>query len=642
MHVIAAVFIAALAQEDESPKAWLDSATAAPAVAKPGDVVKITISIGVAPQWHIYPTKKQDFAKETSFRFEGGAAVAGRIEEPATKRHSEKLNETENLEYDYIEGDATFVIPVRVPAGAKPGEFAIQGTVEGQVCKGVCHDMTLPFEVRIRVVQEEERHLEILSVTPDKGEVARGETLKLAFRVRVAEGWYIYSVRDTFEKTRPTWALDASLALAGDIAEPAPKQHRKKEDWDRDYGYHDGTVEFIVPVRFKPGTKPGPAAVSGALEYQICSDVCIDEKAPFSVKVTVLDKDVDPSGAPTGGAAGAAAKEFEEKGWLWLIGFAIAGGLFSLIQPCVYPLIPLTVTSFVKQSEKEGSRPFLFGAMYGLGIIVTFTAVGFGLSLAMGPAGAQIFAANPWVNLAIAVMFFAFALSMFGLFEIKLPDSWTSRVAGSRKGGVGGAFLLGLVFAVVSFTCTIPWAATILGISASSGHRFAGLVGMLIYSATMAVPFFLLGFFPAFLKRLPKGGTWMQTVKVTGGFLELGIAFAYIWKPDHVWGFYFFKRDIVLWLWVILCVCAVAYLLVLAGRQEGRWKFSLGRAVSATAFAALAAWLVGGYAYDVNLGPMNTVLPPFRSGATHESLASALEEAKRKNKPIFVEFTGVT
>ena len=333
------------------------------------------------------------------------------------------------------------------------------------------------------------------------------------------------------------------------------------------------------------------------------------------------------------------------------------GGLISLVMPCVYPLIPITITYFVKQAGVSKGTGLLLSGAYAVGIVATFTGLGFLLTLSLGAQGAQKFASNPWVNLTMAGMFMLFALSLLGLFEIQLPAALTGRLTGSGpKSGVFGAFVLGLLFSVVSFTCTIPIAATILGVAASAEHRLAGFLAMLVYSGTMAVPFLLLGFFPSMVKELPKSGGWLHVVKVSAGFFEIALAAAYIWKADFVWSWGFFDRGLVLSVWVAVCFVTSLYLLGLfhmKGDGESR-EIGFSRVASALLFGILAFFLIGGL-LGRPVGVFNVVLPPeeksavgSRGGPTapgskvYEDLAEAEAAARKENKPVFAEFTGYT
>ncbi len=616
-----------------APKVTLTSATVDPAEAKAGDIVKLTVKLDIAPGWHIYSSKPNDKAFPTTFVFRDGIEIARAIEEPGLRGHKDAV-----LSYDYFEREAVFVIPVKLPT--KAGDFKVRGTVTYQPCdaKECLKAVELAIEAPVRIVASaeppaDESKLKIISATFD------AKTGKVGLKVSLEAGWHIYSLKSA-EGQPTTITLEKAFAAEGAIDEPKPKEHK---DPNSTYSYHEGTVAFVVPAKIAPET----TQIKGTIGFMTCdANSCL---APEELEFTAVPGIVEPAGAVASDAAPkndppppSDADEYERRGLIGFIFFSMGWGLFALIQPCVYPLIPITVTFFVKQSGESHAKVFFLAVCYALGIVISFTALGFLLTVLLGAAGTQMFASSPWTNLCIAIMFGVFALSMFGLFELKLPDSWMSAIGGSRRSGVGGAFILGLIFSVVSFTCTIQGTATILATAAGSSTRWAGLIGMLAYSATMAAPFLLFGIFPSLIKSTPKSGGWLHTVKVTGGFLEIGLAIAYIWKSDYTWKWGFFDRNVVLAIWIGLSLITALYL-------AGVFRFKgdspndgigFGRMMAALTFAMMAAFLVGGYS-GINLRVFNTVLPPAPIQVL-DNYEDAEALAKKEKKPIFLEFTGVT
>jgi thiol:disulfide interchange protein DsbD len=501
-------------------------------------------------------------------------------------------------------------------------------------------------------------HTHILSVQAEPATPKVGETFQLVFKVQVDPAWHIYSANGTYTPTE--WEFDKGVPVerAGKAEEPKPKHHREViGDSVVEYDYHEGEIAFRVPVRLTGGAKPGPLRITGQMTGQECDpNGCIPFKYPFAIEITVAEGTVAPPPAEQQkrDAANEAAREFEEKGLGWLLGLGFLGGLISLVMPCVYPMIPITITFFVKQAGTSRPQAMLLSLAYAVGIIVTFTGIGFLLTVLLGAQGAQIFASNPWVNLIIAAVFGIFALSLLGLFEIRLPSSWTnSLVSGGPKGGVAGAFTLGLLFSVITFTCTIPFAATILAVAASGGHRMAGLLAMFVYSATMAIPFLFLGFFPSAIKELPKSGGWLHTMQVAAGLFEIALAAAYIWQADAIWRWSIFDRPVVLSIWIAVSFAIALYLLgVFRVRGDSESPgVGIGRVLSGLTFAVIGFYLIGGLA-GRPLGIFGIVLPPDRAVAAdsekgdrqkvYERLAEAEERARAEGKPVFVEFTGVT
>jgi len=322
-------------------------------------------------------------------------------------------------------------------------------------------------------------------------------------------------------------------------------------------------------------------------------------------------------------------------GFLALIGLGMLGGLVSLVMPCTYPLIPITLTYFVKQAAGSRSHGLVLSTLYSLGIILTFTGLGFLMSLLLGAGGARTFAANPWVNITVGSLFLWFAGSLFSWYEIQLPFGLGAKLAGGgQRKGAGGAFILGLLFAVVTFTCTIPIAGTILSVAAGGQQQFAALMAMLAYSVTMAVPFFLMGLFPGMIKEVPKAGGWLTTVKVSMGFVEVALACFYYSKADQSWDWGVLNRWIILGVYLLTCLVVGLYLL-----NFFRSRPTALRVVFAALFFALAGFSAYGLT-GKSLGLAETIIPPPPIHGT--TMAKALEEAKKQGKPLFIEFTGVT
>lgn len=464
--------------------------------------------------------------------------------------------------------------------------------------------------------------IRILSIRPDKQTVRVGEVFRVSFEIEVPRGWYIYPTYATTTGT-PTKFLFEGAEVAGPVQEPKAKTKPAEAGLEA-YDYHEGTLTFTVPLYLRPGPAPGPFEVKGLVDYQICSAVCIPAQTRFSFPVTVAEGEVAPPSS---------VQDFHRRGILGLILLGMTGGLISLVMPCTYPLIPITLTYFLKQAAGSRSHGMVLSGAYSLGIILSFTGLGFLLTVLLGAGGAREFAANPWVNVGVGVLFLWFTGSLFGWYEIRLPFGLESRLAGTPRQGVGGAFILGLLFSIVTFTCTIPIAATILTLAAQ-GHRLSALVAMLSYSATMALPFFVMGIFPGLLKEVPKSGGWLGTVKTSMAFVELGLAVFYLSKADQSWEIGVLNRWVVLGLYTAVGVGVALYLL-----RFFRGRPGLLRLVSAGIFLALGAAMAYGFT-GKRLGLLETIVPPPPIHGT--TLPAGLAEARRLGKPLFVEFTGVT
>jgi cytochrome c biogenesis protein CcdA len=491
--------------------------------------------------------------------------------------------------------------------------------------------------------------IEAFRVTVSPAEAKAGYIVTATVEFRLKEGWHVYAINKEHElgqATKFTFPAEGPVEIAGKIEETPPREYRQEGLEDIPQWIQEGEIRYEIPLRIRPGTPAGKVAIAGEMYVYICSSVCLDATKAFDIELSILPGGAEaapappplppPPQPPTPPPPPAPAQPEEPKegdlGFLAFLGLCVAGGLLSLIQPCVYPIIPITISYFVK--EGAGSRPktALLAYMYALGIVVTFTALGLFLALTFGTQGAREFAQNAWVNLGIAVLFVAFALSLFGLFELRLPSFITEAATGKRRSGTFGAFLLGLAFTVVTFTCTIPIAALVLGFAAVGQFAWA-LPGMLVYSGTMALPFIALGMFPGLVARVPKGGGWLHEAKIAGGFLELAIAVMYFARADYGWSLGYISRDLALVIWTVCMGLTAIYLLGLF-----RWKedvpverVGLSRAMLGGLFAAAALFFHSGIG-SRPLGPVDFLLPKddvADQGGPHQAVAAPLRSEIR-------------
>lgn len=487
-----------------------------------------------------------------------------------------------------------------------------------------------------------------------------------------------------------------------------PENYFDDDEW-KYYG------EFVVVRRFQvpADAKDGSAlTVTGTLAGQYCDDgQCIwfldESKTPFGwqASLTVTATGVrsalsEPShgGKPGRGADHKAADtaktpgtteptkevdpgegnggltvEIEKSGGLFWFLLGVFGlGMVTLLTPCVLPVLPLTIGFFVKQSE-QGRSPLAAALIYCSCIVGVFTLFGLITSIALGEQGAQIVSTNPWVNLAIGVLFTVFALSFFGLFELRMPSfisSWISRkqMTTQKQGrGYMTALLSGGSFAVISFSCTGPIAATILaGAAGGTGDeslgRWVPTLAMLVFASGLALPIFVMGMFPSLLKKLPKSGGWMNALKVVFAFIEIAVAIRYFaWaeiaftgKTVPVW----INRDLVDAFWIACAAGAGLYLLGvfrMPHDHEKTEQVGVVRMLIAISFLAFAVYMVPGLTSEKPMGMLDGFLPPreerprhggggggeAKAEFWHQDLDSALAESKQTGKPVFVDFTGV-
>lgn len=345
-------------------------------------------------------------------------------------------------------------------------------------------------------------------------------------------------------------------------------------------------------------------------------------------------------------------------GFIWL---AMGFGALSLLTPCVFPMIPITVSYFTKNAAETHLKSVRDASIFAFGIILTFTALGIALALIFGAAGLNQFAANPWINLLIMGIFLAFAFSLLGAYNIGIPSSFLTKLDNLTRSKESsktlGLLLMGLTFSLTSFTCTAPLVGTIL-VAAANGKLLYPIVGMLAFSSVFALPFFVLAIAPRLLHSLPSSGGWMNSLKVVMGFLEIGAALKFLSNADLVWGWGIFTREVVIAGWIGLSLLIFLYLLGVfrLSHDFGENKIGLVRILNAFLFITLAFYLLTGL-FGRKLGEIESFLPPEKEALSTNingpksngelswitnDYQAALAQAKAENKQIFIDFTGYT
>jgi thiol:disulfide interchange protein DsbD len=322
-------------------------------------------------------------------------------------------------------------------------------------------------------------------------------------------------------------------------------------------------------------------------------------------------------------------------------------GLASIFTPCVFPMIPITVSFFL-----NGRGGLMQAFIFSLGIIVLFCALGLGVTALVGPFGVNQLASNPWVNAFITLVFCVFALSLLGAFEITLPSSLLTKLdSASRRGGYLGTLLMGLTFSLTSFACVGPFVGSILAASVQTKGA-EPVLGMASFAGGLALPFFFLAAFPSYLAKLPRSGGWLARVKVVMGFVLLAAMLKYASVIDEVLQLNWITRERFLAAWFVLFAMAGLYLLGLLrleGVEPGE-SLGIGRLLAASVFLIFAFSLLPGM-FGAPLGDLDAYIPVATGGlpgSTAETgpkwmkdqYAEALDRAKQENKLVLVDFTG--
>ncbi len=338
---------------------------------------------------------------------------------------------------------------------------------------------------------------------------------------------------------------------------------------------------------------------------------------------------------------------------LWYIFFTcFLGGFVALLTPCVWPMIPMTVSFFLKKG-KTRSKSIADATVYGLSIIVIYVALGLIVTAAFGASALNALSTNSVVNIIFFLLLVVFAISFFGAFDITLPSSWSNRMdsTAEKTTGLLSIFFMAFTLTLVSFSCTGPIIGTLLVEAASTGDKLGPAVGMFGFSLALAIPFCLFAMFPSLLQSAPKSGKWMNTVKVVLGFIELALSLKFLSVADLAYGWHILDREVFIVLWIMIFALLGLYLL-------GQFNFShYGKADSSIGvfrfFLALvslsfAMYLVPGL-WGAPLKGVSAFVPPLftqdfnlydRSFVEYDNYDAGMEAARREGKPVLIDFSG--
>ncbi|MCF2495457.1 protein-disulfide reductase DsbD family protein [Dyadobacter chenhuakuii] len=552
-----------------------------------------------------------------------------------------------------------------------------------------------------------------------KPEVKKGETVDLIFTAVVDKDWYIYS--SDFDPdlgpmlTTFNFEKNNTFEVVGKLKPQNPKE-KFEEVWGGKVRYFEGKGVFKQTIKVLADNP----VIKGASEYQTCSHVtglCIPGNDDFEFKglkvvagaatsdpqptvgaaatetgtaastseATAATEDVDSASqtasnptvttaeAPEANTAveqALTAEDPEKDTSLW--GFALAAflsGLVALLTPCVFPIIPMTVSYFTNQ-EKGKFKALL----YGISIVLIYTLIGTVVSRLNGPAFAN-FLSTHWIpNLLFFAIFFVFGLSFLGLFEIVLPSGFVNKMdQKADQGGYAGVFFMAFTLVLVSFSCTGPIVGSLL-VASAGGEVVKPIIGMASFSAAFAIPFTLFALFPQWLKSLPKSGGWLNTVKVVLGFLELALALKFLSIADQVYHWRLLDREIYLAFWIVIFGLLGFYLLgkIRTPHDSPLEKVSVPRLLLSIITFTFVVYMIPGM-WGAPLKALAGYLPPQstldfdlnkRTAGVASTIApgetrkyadlfhlphelegffdykDALAYAKKVNKPVFIDFTG--
>lgn len=490
-----------------------------------------------------------------------------------------------------------------------------------------------------------------------------GDEVEIQFKAKIDKDWYLYS--SDFDPdlgpmvTEFEFNGNETFELIGGIE---PINAKKKYDslWEGEYTYFKEKGLFVQKVKilnedFK---------ISGTYLYQVCSDVdgkCIPFDEEFSLGRQTAKEELKKK----------AELDQKSESSLWSILItAFLAGIVALLTPCVYPMIPITVSIFLKQSQSKGEG-ITKALIYGLSIIVFFSLLGFLISFIWGFTALNELSTHWLFNLIIFSVFILFALSFFGLFEITLPSGFVNKIdRQADKGGLIGIFFMAITLVLVSFSCTFPIVGTALINTLSGGSILEGTMAMFGFSLAFAIPFTGFAIFPSWLKSIPESGGWLNAVKVVLGFLELALALKFLSVADLAYHWGLLDREVFISLWIAIFGLLGLYLIgkLKLNSDSDSDKISVSRLILGIATFAFVVSLIPGL-WGAPLKSLSGFLPPMAThnfnllqedagGTTCEDprfadilhwphglsgyfeYEQALACAKEQEKPIFIDFTG--
>ncbi len=505
-------------------------------------------------------------------------------------------------------------------------------------------------------------------VKTDVKKELNADTLTISFNLSIANGWHVYSTN--LEGKGPTQAEMVIDSISGAVAIGGLQfegQEQEKFDnlFDMQVRYFSNNVRFVQRYLVEDNYY-----LEGALQYGACDDEsCLPPQkceflyteggvADLSVSennkndsASLLDS---PLWKPVDFSKFEDASANAPKGLWGILLAGMLGGLLAIFTPCVWPIIPMTVSMFIKRagSRKESIRDAI---VYGLSIIVIYVGLGLLITLLFGASALNALATHAIPNLIFFVLLVVFALSFFGLFEITLPSSWSTKMSSKSRNGAGLAsiFFMAFTLCLVSFSCTGPIIGFLLVEAVSGEGMLMPMMGMLGFAVALALPFSLFAMFPNWLKAAPKSGDWMDKLKVVLGFIELAFALKFLSVADMAYGWGILSRNTFIVLWIILSLLLGLYLLGLLKfkKIEGEERVKPAKLEIALALLcfAFAVYLVPGLKGEP-LKAISAFAPPMttQKNANEEKMLEAqftnyeegLAYAKKVGKPVLLDFTG--
>lgn len=512
-----------------------------------------------------------------------------------------------------------------------------------------------------------------------KMEITGKNEAEIVFDATIERGWHLYDINIPAGGPNPTavkW--DNGKMRNVEIVGGLVANRKAVEDIDFTFNMMLGTWEKSVTLRQKVKLlNANDYAVEGVISGQACNEQnCQLTKKEFafakSNPVVAVDDnkgedlEVIEAGVPESHSETVVKEKSdywnpvkkvdvvqdEDTSLLYIFLGGFLGGLLALLTPCVWPMIPLTVSFFLKKSVSK-SKAIINALIYGVSIIVIYLLLGLIITLAFGPSTLNELATGAVFNVFFFVLLVFFAISFFGAFEITMPSKWTNAVSGKagKTTGLFSLFFMAFTLVLVSFSCTGPIIGTLLVEAVSQGNIIGPAIGMFGFALALAVPFALFAMFPSVLKGLPKSGGWLSTVKVVLGFIELALSLKFLSVADLAYGWHILDREVFISLWIVIFALLGLYLLKVfrfSGEDDDK-GIGAFRLILATISLSFAMYLVPGL-WGAPLKSISAFAPPlstqdfnlYESGKFQEydDFDKGMDAAKEAGKPVFLDFSG--
>jgi thiol:disulfide interchange protein DsbD len=513
---------------------------------------------------------------------------------------------------------------------------------------------------------------------PVKWQVSMNGDSELVFAAQIRKGWHIYDLSMPEGGPMPTvfvYERTDGVQLKGAVTTTAPMKTEYSQLFGMQVSQYEDSPVFVQKLTI---ADPARFRIEGYIDYMACDDAnyCVPLKEDFSFSSNDLPAAATASTPPPATASPEPAETTlppagdlwqpvinelnalgnhtaGDQSWLLIFLLCFGGGFVALLTPCVWPVIPMTVSFFLKRAKSSRRKAIGDAVTYGLSIIVIYLALGLLITLLFGASALNDLSTNAVFNLIFFALLALFALSFFGAFDLMLPQSWANKIDRKAESTTGllSIFFMAFTLALVSFSCTGPIIGSLLVQAAGMGSIVGPAIGMFGFGLALAIPFALFAIFPSWLQNLPKSGGWLNAVKVVLGFLELALALKFLSVADLAYHWHILDREVFLSLWIIIFALLGFYLLgkIKLPHDSDLQRVSIPRLMLSLASFSFAIYMLPGL-WGAPLKAISAFSPPLYTqdfnlynGAVHPQFLDydeGMAYARKNHKPVLLDFSG--